>query len=351
LKNTFKLIFYFFLCTKFLHAQYTVNDIQNIVKNTIVIDGTVQPVIDENGIRSYYPGKSKGKPDLSTIKDTVGLDIGAITLPDLKRNRIELINRINGKVIMYNEDLDLHDKYGIIFYAQKRINPNLQLNGNISNIKKWFDSGLRILQLSYSSGENHGKKETLGHGDYSEDNLGLTKMGKKAIKLMNSIGMIIDVSHCNKQTTLDAVKISSQPVIATHVNSSKVYNIRRNKSDEELIAIANSGGVIGLTPIGPFLGVKNYTNDNTDKFIEHILHVKELVGINHIGFASDSDLNGWPEDSEFYPCKELSGFRWYENVALKLMNEHNFNEEDIKKFLGLNFLRVYKSILPYKNKK
>ena len=94
---------------------------------------------------------------------------------------------------------------------------------------------------------------------------------------MNALGMIVDVSHCSKQTTLDAAALSTKPIIATHVNAEALTSVTRNKDDEELIAIAETGGVIGVTPIRAFLDTNRDGSAGIDDMIAHIEYMVSLV--------------------------------------------------------------------------
>ena len=86
-------------------------------------------------------------------------------------------------------------------------------------------------------------EERLGYGSYGPnegDEKGVTDLGRAAIAEMNAIGMIVDCSHCSRQTTLDAASLSTKPIIATHANAEALTSVRRNKDDDELRAIANT---------------------------------------------------------------------------------------------------------------
>ena len=115
----------------------------------------------------------------------------------------------------------------------------------------WYEEGLRVLQLAYgqSRGDARGPDERLGYGSDEGDQNGVTDLGRFAIAEMNALGMIVDCSHCSRQTTLDAAALSTKPIIANHANAEALTPHRRTKDDEELMAIAHTGGVIGVTPI------------------------------------------------------------------------------------------------------
>ena len=133
-----------------------------------------------------------------------------------------------------------------MFYLQRRPpSRGWLLEGDVANLRDWYADGLAVLQLSYgnsSKQDAEGPDERLGYGAYEGDERGVTELGRAAIAEMNALGMVVDVSHCNKQTTLDAAALSTKPIIATHANAEVLTPTPRNKSDEELLAIAATGG-------------------------------------------------------------------------------------------------------------
>ena len=105
--------------------------------------------------------------------------------------------------------------------------------------------------------------------------------------------MLVDVSHCGDRTTLDAIELSKKPIAITHSNCRALNNHPRLKTDEAITKLAAKGGVMGIT------GVRKFVRDREPTTIEHIVdhidHVVKLVGIEHVGIGSDSDLNGYDD--------------------------------------------------------
>ena len=110
---------------------------------------------------------------------------------------------------------------------------------------------------------------------------------------MNALGIVVDVSHSNKQTTLDAADLSTKPIIATHANARALTSRSRNKDDEELLAIGATGGVIGVTTIGWMLDSDGDGAAGMDDMIAHIEYMVALVGIDHVGVSADARMDGW----------------------------------------------------------
>ena len=123
---------------------------------------------------------------------------------------------------------------------------------------------------------------------------------------MNDVGMLVDVSHCGDRTTLDAIELSKRPIAITHSNCRALNNHPRLKTDEAITKLAAKGGVMGIT------GVRMFVRDREPTTIEHIVdhidHVVKLVGIEHVGIGSDSDLNGY-DDMPAGPAQEADGRR------------------------------------------
>ena len=139
-------------------------------------------------------------------------------------------------------------------------------------------------------------------------------------------------------------EVSSQPVTANHACVERLTNHSRNKSDEELIAVARTGGVVGLTTINRFF-IRNTERPATiDDFIAHLDHIVETIGIDHVGLSSDSQMDGDHRYEVDYSDGPLCSYARWKHVAPKL-HAIGYSREDLQKVLGLNFKRVYDQIL------
>ena len=161
---------------------------------------------------------------------------------------------------------------------------------------------------------------------------------------MNAIGMVVDVSHCSKQTTLDAAALSTEPIIATHVNAEALTPRSRNKDDEELLAIAATGGVIGVTTIRGMLDTDGNGAAGMEDFIAHVEYMVGLVGIDHVGISSDARMDGWEPTSVHYADADLAALDRWVRLAARLY-ARGWTEEDLAKLLGGNFRRVFGEVL------
>jgi membrane dipeptidase len=140
-------------------------------------------------------------------------------------------------------------------------------------------------------------------------------------------------------------------VLANHANALALTGNRRNKADEELRAIADSGGVVGVTLVKWMLDRDGDGEAGIDDFIAHVDYIVDLIGIDHVGFASDSYLNGWEISSRHYADEHLGAIDRWKRVVRRLVaierpdGTRKYSDEDLGKLLGLNFLRVYRQVL------
>jgi membrane dipeptidase len=166
-------------------------------------------------------------------------------------------------------------KMGIIFSFESAE----MLNGKAENIELFRRLGVRVMQLSYN------RKSPFGAGVMEPDGGGLTPLGHEAVQKMNSIGVALDISHANRQTTSEAMAASIRPVLMTHAGCASVHPHPRNKTDDQLRALAAKGGVIGIYDL-PYLAAPPKQPD-IDDYMAHMIHALKMVGEDHVGVGSD----------------------------------------------------------------
>ncbi len=153
------------------------------------------------------------------------------------------------------------------------------------DVKAFYQLGLRCAQLTYNT------QNLLGSGSTERVDGGISDYGVEIIKAMNEVGMLVDVSHSGDKTTLDAIELSPKPIAFTHSNCRALNNHPRLKTDEAIRKLAAKGGVMGITGVRMF--VKDKEPTTVEDIVDHIDHVVKLVGIEHVGIGSDSDLMGY----------------------------------------------------------
>lgn len=221
-------------------------------------------------------------------------------------------------------------------------------------------AGLRIVQLCYN------RKNLVGDGIGERTDSGLSHFGVKLVARLNALDMIVDCAHTGHRTSLDAVEHSSAPVIISHANALAVHDNGRNISDELIRAIAGSGGVVGTVGFPAFLVAEG--QPSLDRFIDDIAYKAELVGIDHVGLGIDyfqgqhpveddavararyetlvAEGHWRPDEYPPPPYKYPAGIETPATLPrlTERLLERGFAEADIRKILGLNWMRVYREV-------
>ncbi|CAH1196932.1 hypothetical protein PAECIP111892_02374 [Paenibacillus auburnensis] len=229
------------------------------------------------------------------------------------------------------------------------------LGTNLELLEVLHHFGLRILQLTYN------KQNLIGSGCAEQANGGLSNFGVRFVERMNKLGIIVDTGHCGKQTTLDACKVSRTPVIASHTGAEAVYHHMRCKSDEEIIAIADTGGVIGIFAM-PWFVHEDPDHTTIDHVLDHMEYVIRLVGVDHVGIGTDWPMSDLDWSLVYFkehiapklgfakgdgPSTEtvagLEKYSYFINFTRGLV-ARGYTDEEIAKMMGGNWLRVFEQI-------
>lgn len=203
------------------------------------------------------------------------------------------------------------------------------LEGEISALKIYYRLGVRAMTLTWNY------RNQIADGAFENaTGGGLTTFGKKVVSQMNSLGMIIDVSHLSDAGFWDVDKISEKPYIASHSNARKICNSQRNLTDEQIKAISKKGGAIGINLYPKFLSL-NEKSDIND-ILKHIDYIINIGGEDCIGIGCDFDgINCMPEN--------IYGVESLEFIINEVEKKYGFLVAE--KFAGKNFLRVMKDVL------
>ena len=151
------------------------------------------------------------------------------------------------------------------------------LDGSLDLLHLYYDLGVRQIVFAYN------RNNLAGGGCHDEDS-GLTDFGRAVICEMNTLGMFIDCSHCGYRTTMEAMELSAAPVIFSHSNPRELRDHERNIFDDQAMACAETGGVVGVNGIGLFLGEDDIS---TETFANHVEYYLALVGPEHVGIGLD----------------------------------------------------------------
>ena len=155
----------------------------------------------------------------------------------------------------------------------------LPIENDLSRLDLFHALGVRIIQITYN------ERNLLGNGCYERRDEGLTNFGVDAIKQMNRLGILIDLSHVGDRTTLEAIELSEKPVAITHANARAFVNHVRNKTDEALSLLAEKGGVIGANAFPAFF--ENTFDATLTDYVDAIDDLVQRVGIDHVGIGTD----------------------------------------------------------------
>jgi membrane dipeptidase len=209
--------------------------------------------------------------------------------------------------------------------------------------------GVRIIQLTYM-GAN-----LVGCGCYETNDTGLTYLGKTLVREMNRLGILVDLSHCGWRTAEDAITLSTQPVVFTHSNPYEKCPNRRNPPGRLLKAAAEIGGVIGINGHPAICAVAQDRRPTFNDYMDVLDYTVDLVGIDHVGLGPDlfEGFTAWQAfrwdrrydelDNPWGVTEGMAVESDIRRVAPELA-QRGYSEIDIRKILGLNFLRVFEAV-------
>ncbi len=304
-----------------------------------------------------------------------------------KKDALEIFDAIYKNIEKYPELAEIatspDDAYRIEKKGKRAIYIGIEngfpIGNDTSNISMFYKLGARYITLCHTKNNDicDSSTDSLEHG-------GLSEFGKLVVEKMNDIGMMIDVSHISDNAFYDVIKLSKTPVIASHSCSRAICNNPRNLSDEMLKKLAENGGVIQMCILSDYvkkieqdtnrinaqneLRIKyNSFKDLSDKernaaikewygiddiyparlakvkdVVDHIEHIIEVIGVNHVGIGTDFDGGGGVED-----CFDVSQMK---NITIELV-KRGYTEEDIRKIWGGNFIRVFRDVEELRIKK
>lgn len=222
------------------------------------------------------------------------------------------------------------------------------LEGSIAMLRQFFRLGIRCLLLTWN-GRNE-LADGVGEGSSAG---GLSSFGREVVREMRQLGMLLDLSHLAERGFYEAVETYGGPVLATHSNARTLHDHPRNLTDEQVRAVARTGGVVGVAFLPTFLGPGRPT---IETIVDHIEHVAGLVGAEHVAIG--------PDFSYAPVAEEHRRQRKYEGISVNLtvpypipdaaslphleaaLRARGFTETDLRNILGDNLLRVAKSVLP-----
>lgn len=232
------------------------------------------------------------------------------------------------------------------------------LDGDVDNVDALHALGMRCFQLTYNF------RNLVGDGCLERTNAGLSDFGVEVVARMNKTGVLVDLSHCGAQTTLDGIAFSEKPVAITH---SMVEKFRpghpRAKTDDQIRALADKGGVFGVAALGYFIGKNPGTDTTIEHYADHIEHAVNVIGIEHVGLSTDFPVRGlesWITKEDWYEprltiFKPSYDVQWppyipeldtpdrFRNLVA-VLDRRGWKSRDLERLLGGNWMRLFKDV-------
>lgn len=227
------------------------------------------------------------------------------------------------------------------------------IENEVDRVDVLYGFGVRCMGITYS------ESNALGSGLREERDGGLTDLGREVVGRMNSLGMTIDLAHVGDRTSLDAIELSSKPVMITHAGARALWPTKRMKPDEVLKAMAEKGGVIGVEAAPHTTITKKHSSHSIDSVMEHVEYCVELLGVDHVALGPDTlfgdhvglhhafaealSIGRITQGLEYPRVEHVAGM---ENPGEAMRNavgwmvKHGWADADIAKVAGGNAVRV-----------
>lgn len=328
-------------------------DAQKIYRESVVVDGSIAPRISDEYLERVVAS------GVTAVNWTVCRPWGHFVsaMEQIGRGLEIIANHPKLTLALTAADITrakADGKVAVIFGPQNA----LPAEGIEGGFRILHQMGVRILQLTYN------ERNAYGDGAPEPANAGLSKAGVAAVKELNRLGIAIDLSHCGDRTTLEAIEQSAHPVLFTHANARALLDNVRNKTDEQIKALAERGGVIGLTLYSLFL--RKDQQPTLDDFVRHFSYVADLVGVEHIGIGTDHSEGAprgpWEEEfgvNGLYPTVIGEARTWFAYdtrfaagattisdfpAIVDALSGLGLTEAELVGVLGGNFQRVFETV-------
>jgi membrane dipeptidase len=283
--------------------------------------------------------------------DSVYLPEGAL------RRAVQLVDALYEEIEDCGDEIALADSRADVerINGEGRIAALLAFEGaepfgqDLAALRLFHRLGLRMVSFAWM------RRTAFGDGTWENDSRGgLTRLGRQAVRELNRLGMIVDVSHASDQTTWDILECTTQPVVASHSNARAVQDHPRNLTDEMITAIAASGGLVGAVAVAGYIADRDAS---VARWVDHIDHIVELIGIDHVGIGCDfyeeiqamgaaHDIPAWSPASGLGSLA-VEGMRtWADLPELTAeLLRRGYTEDDLRKIYRQNFARVMTAVI------
>jgi membrane dipeptidase len=326
--------------------------VKELHQNSIVVDGSAVVYDRAMTLPVRYDRYSDGGVTATNHTVTIPACNLADALGELNACR-RWISANPDKVVLCTSVADIEKAHadglgGIVFGPQD----TSYLETDLERVGIFYDLGIRVLQLTYQN------RNFVGDGCGEPNPGGLSRFGISLVQEMQERGIVIDLSHCSHPTSFDAIARAAGPVVISHAHPAALAPHVRAKSDELLKAVAETGGVIGLTSLSEFVQLRSDGSRPTfDDYMTHMNYLIDLVGPDHVGVGLDLDETNTEEQeiaqSAVYPEFKERHYAWGEHLVENLTEATDFpnitaglvagghDDETVRKIIGGNFLRVF----------
>jgi len=221
----------------------------------------------------------------------------------------------------------------------------MPLQRSIHQLRNFYRLGLRSMQLTWNF------RNELGDGVWENRTKGgLTRFGVQVIKEMNRLGMVVDLAHMNREGFFQSLEVAQAPLIVSHANACGMLDHPRNLGDDQIKAIADQGGLVGILALPERVSKKDAT---VEGLLKHLDYMVELVGVEHLALGLDFIKYDGPRTlkDEHHPLHERVYVKDFEEIEdmpklVEGLIRHGYKEKEVALILGGNYLRILKTILP-----
>ena len=301
----------------------------------------------------YAAVKQSGYTGIQSTLPSTNFGVAVRALAEWRRRIRENPDKlVHATGAAHIEQAKAEGKMAVVFGFQNAT----MLEGVLENLDPLHELGTRCIQLTYNT------QNRLGSGCTERVDGGLSDFGVEVVGRMNELGIIVDLSHCGRQTSFDGIEVSNRPPAFTHTFCETLYpNHPRAKTDEQIRRMSEKGGITGIATLGYFVGPDPDTS--LEDYVDHVVHAVKIGGIEHVGVCTDHAIRGlrsWATRENWYEPRLVNfkpsyRVRWppfiegldeperFRNVAHAL-DRRGYSETDITRILGGNWLRYFRDI-------
>lgn len=337
-------------------------DSREMLKKHVVVEGhrDVYEQLYRKSIGEESPLRDAIAPRL--IRDGIDLSVYAISGDSYSHSQntgryletalenidmfLEEAPRSEGMISLVRTRSDLPDKVrpGQISFIL-HFEGGMPLRGSIHQLRNFYRLGLRSMQLTWNF------RNELGDGVWENRTKGgLTRFGVEVIKEMNRLGMVVDLAHMNREGFFQSLDAAEAPLIVSHANACGMLDNPRNLADDQIKAIADQGGLVGILALPERVAKKDATLDD---LLRHLDYMVKLAGVEHLALGMDFIKYDGPRTlkDQHHPLHQRTYVKDFEEIEdlpklIDGLGRHGYKENEIALILGGNYLRVLKTILP-----